>query len=76
VLDAQGQTIDALNGRATSALVASGTATAGMVAKLAACRSALKGGVKDVTIVDGRVPARLVRALSGAATDATTQITK
>lgn len=76
VLDAQGQTVPALNGKAIAEMVASGTATAGMIAKLSACRSALKGGVKSVSIVDGRAPERLVRAVSGDATDASTTITK
>ena len=34
----------------------SGTANAGMVAKLRACQAALKGGAKSVVIVDGREP--------------------
>jgi acetylglutamate kinase len=54
--------------------VKSGTANAGMVAKLAACQAALKGGAKSVAIVDGRSPARLVKALNGEKTAATTRI--
>lgn len=76
VLDAQGQTVPMLSGKAISGMIASGTATAGMVAKLSACRSALKGGVKSVAIVDGRVPERLVRAVAGETTDATTLIAR
>jgi acetylglutamate kinase len=76
VLDASGQTVPMLNGKAISGMVASGTATAGMVAKLSACRSALKGGVKSVAIVDGRAPERLVRAIEGKDTDATTRIAR
>jgi acetylglutamate kinase len=76
VLDAQGQTVSTLDGKAISGMVASGTASAGMVAKLSACRSALKGGVRSVAIVDGRAPERLVRAVAGASTDASTKITK
>jgi acetylglutamate kinase len=76
VLDAQGQTVRTLDGTAISGMLASGTASAGMVAKLSACRSAIKGGVKSVAIVDGRVPDRLVRAVAGASTDASTRITK
>jgi acetylglutamate kinase len=74
VLDADGHTLNRLDGKAISSLVASGTATAGMVAKLSACRSALKGGVKSVAIVDGREAKRLVRAVAGEATDASTRI--
>jgi acetylglutamate kinase len=76
VLDAQGRTVSTLNGKAISSMVASGTASAGMVAKLSACRNALKGGVKSVAIVDGRLLDRLVRAVGGGATDASTTITK
>ena len=36
------------------ALIADGTATAGMIAKLRACEYALAHGVGDVGIVDGR----------------------
>jgi acetylglutamate kinase len=76
VLDANGATVGSLDAKAITGMVASGTASAGMVAKLTACRSALEGGVKSVAIVDGRVPERLVRAVSGVPTDASTTITK
>jgi acetylglutamate kinase len=67
VLDAEGSTIDALDGRRVDELISSGTATAGMVAKLRACRFALDGGVKDVAIAAGSEPARLARLLAGTA---------
>ena len=35
-------------------MTASGTAHSGMVAKLAACRRALEGGVAEIAIVSGR----------------------
>lgn len=54
VLDEEGLTIPALGPRDIRALVKSGTASAGMVAKLTACQAAARGGVKDVAIVDGR----------------------
>jgi acetylglutamate kinase len=54
VLDEQGQTIPTLGPRDIRAMVKSGTASAGMVAKLTACQAAVKGGVKAVAIVDGR----------------------
>lgn len=76
VLDAHGQTVERLDATAISGMVASGAASAGMVAKLSACRSALNGGVKSVAIVDGRVPDRLVRAVAGESIDASTTITK
>ena len=54
VLDADGRSIEELDADGMSALIASGTATAGMVAKLAACRTALDAGVSMVRIIDGR----------------------
>lgn len=54
VLDAAGRTIEALDPEAIDALVAAGTASAGMVAKLRACREAVEAGVSAVRIVDGR----------------------
>jgi acetylglutamate kinase len=54
VLDANGRTIPALDALEVDALVSSGTATAGMIAKLSACRAALEAGVSSVRIVDGR----------------------
>lgn len=54
VLDATGATIDALDVAGIDAVIANGTATAGMVAKLSACRDALVSGVAAARIVDGR----------------------
>jgi acetylglutamate kinase len=54
VLDAQGQTIDRLTARGAAAMIRVGTANKGMVAKLDACRAALKKGVGDVLIANGR----------------------
>lgn len=54
VLDAQGESIAMLDAAGIDAVIASGTATAGMVAKLEACRTALLEGVASVRIVDGR----------------------
>lgn len=71
VLDKNGRTIPRLNGALISALVSSGTANAGMVAKLTACQKALKGGASSVVIVDGRSPARLARAVELEKTSAT-----
>jgi acetylglutamate kinase len=74
VLDKRNQTIPRLDKERIEKLVKSGTANAGMVAKLAACQAALRGGARHVAIVDGRSPARLVKALAGAKTTATTKI--
>ena len=54
VLDAEGQTIERLTFRAAARLIRDGTASKGMVAKLEACRMALRKGVGDVLIASGR----------------------
>jgi acetylglutamate kinase len=54
VLGAAGTTVPLLEASEIEPLLTDGTATAGMVAKLLACREALSGGVDDVVIVDGR----------------------
>ncbi len=54
VLDDTGATITHLSARAAARLIRAGTANRGMVAKLEACRRALRGGVRDVLIVNGR----------------------
>ena len=74
VLDKRNDTIPRLDKERIEKLVKSGTANAGMVAKLAACQAALKGGAKNVAIVDGRSPGRVVKALNGEKTSATTRI--
>lgn len=65
VLNADGETIPALDVEDVDRLVSSGTATAGMVAKLRACREALNAGVGEVAIADGRKPVRLAGLLAG-----------
>jgi acetylglutamate kinase len=54
VLGADGQTISRLTSRAAAQLIKTGTANKGMVAKLEACRAALRKGVEDVIIASGR----------------------
>jgi acetylglutamate kinase len=54
VLDEQGGTIERLSAREASRMIRAGTANKGMVAKLEACRAALRGGVADVLIGNGR----------------------
>ena len=54
VLDESGQTIDRLDSRGAARMIKSGTANKGMVAKLEACRAALRKGVGDVLIANGR----------------------
>jgi acetylglutamate kinase len=79
VLDEQGATIASLGPRDIAALVKSGTASAGMVAKLRACEVAARAGVSDVLIVDGRDARRLGGVLadgSARRTDVGTRITR
>jgi acetylglutamate kinase len=54
VLDQAGEPIPTLDSDGIDALIARGTATAGMIAKLTACRAALLEGVASVRIIDGR----------------------
>ena len=54
VLDATGRTIERLTSRAAARLIRTGTANRGMVAKLEACRAALRKGVGHVLIAGGR----------------------
>lgn len=63
VLDATGRSVPALSAAAEAGLVAAGTINAGMVAKLAACRQALAGGVASVVIGDGLDADRLLDTL-------------
>ena len=54
VFDDAGQTIPRLTTRDAAGMIKAGTANKGMVAKLEACRAALKHGVGDVVIANGR----------------------
>jgi acetylglutamate kinase len=54
VLDTEGRTIPRLTTREAAKLVKAGTANKGMVAKLQACRDALRQGVGDVLVANGR----------------------
>jgi acetylglutamate kinase len=54
VLDGDGRSIPVLDAAGIERLIAAGTATAGMVAKLDAARAALGAGVASVRIIDGR----------------------
>jgi acetylglutamate kinase len=59
VLDEAGATIDELSLAGIASMVQRGTASAGMIAKLAACRSAVEHGARDVFVADGRDAAGL-----------------
>jgi acetylglutamate kinase len=56
VLDEAGRTIETLSLEQVDGMVRDGHAHSGMVAKLAACASALAHGVEEVVIADGRGP--------------------
>jgi acetylglutamate kinase len=64
VLDDRGTTIAVLDPATLERTIASGTATAGMIAKLRACECALAGGVDEVVVVDGRDVEAVVAAAS------------
>jgi acetylglutamate kinase len=66
VRDAAGATIDTLTAGRIRELVQSGTATAGMIAKLRACNDAVIAGVKDVVVADGR-SSQLMKLMMGTA---------
>jgi acetylglutamate kinase len=74
VLDGSGATLSTLEPAAIAALIAGGTATAGMIAKLRACEHALAGGVDDVVIVDGRDQDVLIAAAHSTAPASATRI--
>ena len=74
VLDGSGQTVPRLESSAIDQMVTSGTATAGMIAKLRACEQALAAGVGDVLIVDGRDVAAIAAAASGAVPASATRV--
>ncbi len=54
VLDGNGKTIQSVDDQLLVQLIKNRQANAGMVAKLLACRTAKRGGVKQIEIVDGR----------------------
>jgi acetylglutamate kinase len=74
VLDDGGATIPVVDAEGIERLIGSGTATAGMIAKLRACADALARGVGDVLIVDGRDAAALEAAAVDAAPARTTNL--
>ena len=54
VLERDGSTIADMTFGKIDELIASGGATAGMIAKLAACRSAIANGAREVFVADGK----------------------
>ena len=76
VLADDGTTLTVLESVAIVDIVASGTATAGMVAKLRACEHALAAGVEEVLIVDGRDGRALAAAIDGVVPASATQVVR
>ena len=74
VLDDDGATVSVLDHADIERLIGSGTATAGMIAKLRACQQALAHGVGDVVIVDGRDGASVEAAVLERAPSNATQV--
>ena len=74
VLGRDGATTELLDPAAIEALVTDGTATAGMIAKLRACKQAIAAGVLDVVIVDGRDQAALEAVATGGVPAGATRI--
>ena len=76
VLDEQGRTIARLTAREAAAMIRAGVANKGMVAKLEACRAALRKGVGDVLIADGRQVTFSTLTLAKAPTEGCTQVVR
>jgi acetylglutamate kinase len=74
VLAEDGATMTMLDAGAIAEVIASRTATAGMIAKLRACEHAVASGVGEVLIVDGRDGAALSAAIEGTPSASATQI--
>jgi acetylglutamate kinase len=54
VLERDGSTIAEMTFRDVDGLIGTGGATAGMIAKLGACRSAIENGAREVFVADGK----------------------
>ena len=66
VLDDDNQTIARLDSKGATRMIKTGTANKGMVAKLEACRTAVRKGVADVLIANGRlVPLDVLASAKG-----------
>jgi acetylglutamate kinase len=76
VLGKDRATIPELDPPAIAQLMAEGTATAGMIAKLQACQQAFVHGVEDVVMVDGRDGLLLEEAAKGNATVRATRLVR
>ena len=74
VLDEAGRTIRQIDPTTIETIVATGTATAGMIAKLSAANRAVARGVEEVFVVNGRRPAAVEQAVAGVAPERSTRV--
>jgi len=65
ICDQQGKLIPQLSTDEAKALMASGTASGGMIPKVKACLKALSGVLKACIIIDGRQPHALLNEIEG-----------
>jgi acetylglutamate kinase len=65
ICDQQGNLVPRLSAKEAEALVASGTASGGMIPKVKACLKALSGVLKACIIIDGRKPHALLNEIEG-----------
>jgi acetylglutamate kinase len=65
ICDQKGKLVPKLSAKEAEALVASGTASGGMIPKVKACLKALSGVPKACIIIDGRKPHALLNKIEG-----------
>jgi acetylglutamate kinase len=65
ICDQQGKLLPRLSPKEAEALLASGTASGGMIPKVKACLGALSGATKACIIIDGRQPHALLNEIEG-----------
>ncbi len=65
ICDQNGKLVPKLSAKEAEALVASGTASGGMIPKVKACLKALSGVAKACIIIDGRQPHALFKEIEG-----------
>lgn len=65
ICDQKGKLVPQLSAAEAEALMASGTASGGMIPKVKACLKALSGALKACIIIDGRQPHALLEEIGG-----------
>ena len=76
VCDQSGKLLPRLSPNEAEALLASGTASGGMIPKIKACLGALSGATEACIIVDGRQPHALLNEIKGKGGGTTIRKTK